>query len=96
MREIRLNAVVPLDVGRETMEKILSIGLFLKKFRVRVQIAILPSIRTPYIIVGDTVVDLREADILTLIRDLVMEIPDIIDAALPPLLERELLGSVGA
>ncbi len=88
MREIRLSAVVPLDVGRETMEKILSIGLFLKKYHVRVQIAVLPTIRSPYLMIGDKVVDLDEADVVSLIEDLVTEIPEIIESATPILANR--------
>jgi len=79
LREIRLNAVVPLNVGRETMEKILSIGLFLRKYRVRIQIAVLPTIRNPYIFVGDRSIDLSEVDVAGLMRHLTMEYPEIIE-----------------
>ena len=96
MREIRLNAVVPLDLSRETMEKILSIGLFLKKYRVRVQIAVLPTIRSPYILIGDRAIDLEEADIAALIRNLATEIPDIVESVSTPLPEGEPLGFVSA
>lgn len=95
MREIRLSAVVPLNVNRETMEKILSIGLFLKKYRVRVQIAVLPTIRSPYILIGDKAIDLEE-DVAVLIRDLATEIPDVIEAATQPVPEGEVLGFVSA
>lgn len=87
MREITLSAVVPLDVSRETMEKILSIGLLLKEYRVRVKIAVLPTIRTPYVFIGERTIDLEDADIVSLIRDLVAEIPDIIETATPQLPE---------
>ncbi len=96
MREIRLNAVLPLDVGRETMEKILSIGLFLKKYRVRVQMAVLPTIRSPYIIIGDKVIDLEEADVASLIRSLATEIPDVIESVPYSLPESDAVGFIGA
>ncbi len=96
MREIALNAVVPLNVSRETMEKILSIGLFFKKYRVRVQIAVLPTIRSPYIIIGDKAIDLEEADVVALIRDLATEIPDVIETSTPPAHEGEVPEFVSA
>lgn len=95
MKEIRLNAVVPLDISRETMEKILSIGLFFKKYRVRVQIAVLPTIKSPYIVIGNKVIDLDEADITDLIMGLVAEIPDVIDSSASPLMESESFAPIG-
>jgi len=80
LKEIKLSAVVPLTISRETMEKILSIGLFFKKYRVRVQIAVLPTLRSPFIIIGGKALDLEEIDATTLIRNLATEFPEILKA----------------
>lgn len=87
MREIRLSAVIPLNVRRETMEKILSIGLFLKKYRVSVQIAVLPTVSLPCIFIGNKTIDLEKVDIATLLRELETEIPEAFEAMFPPTLE---------